>query len=183
MLGKMQDLRACPSCRRHVDTTAGACPFCAVELPAAPDRPRIVGRLSRAAAFTSLTLAGTACWREAVPDGAPQHVALQGGAFAGIVSSGEGPLTGVTVHAVPVSTPAGPGFTAVTDDTGHYRLEHLPAGKYNVTYYYADTEAKRRVAIEEGGVEQVDLQLAAPRAEHHNVPMPYGAPPARRRVV
>lgn len=180
----MQDLRPCSSCRRHVAIDARTCPFCAAELAPAADRPWIVGRLSRAAAFAGITLA-TACWRDTAPEVQTPVVKQVGGSITGRVSEARRgqPIAGVTVHAVPRAAPTGPGFTAITDERGHYKLENLPSGSYEVTYYYLELQTTRHVEVREGVAEQVDERVNIQEPRHHEVDMPYGAPPARRRVV
>ena len=56
----MSELRPCTACNRHVAIDTSSCPFCAAALAPAAPRPRIRGRLSRAAVFASATLATAA---------------------------------------------------------------------------------------------------------------------------
>ena len=186
-MAAMQDLRPCTSCRRHVATTTRTCPFCETDLPKARDRPWILGRLSRAAAFTSLTL-GSGCWHEPASTGTttpPPVVKQAAGAISGIVTQESGqPIAGVTVHATSRSTPDGPGFTAISGIDGRYMLENMPAGVYDLDYYIDDLHLQRGgIAVRGGVVERIDQRIVTVRPEHHIQAKPYGAPPARRRIV
>ena len=108
-----------------------------------------------------------------------------GGAIGGVVTDAQtnALLAGVTVHATSRASPDGPGFTAITGEDGHYDLANLPAGTYDLAYYYDDIETKHRnVRIRDGVVERIDHRIHTHTGEH-SLPMPYGAPPARRRVV
>src|SRR5262245_6746058 len=66
------------------------------------------------------------------------------GSIAGRVTDATSgaPLAGVTVVA---TSPALQGSqAAVTDATGHYRIDTLPPGSYLVSFYYAGLEVQRR---------------------------------------
>ena len=114
----MSELRPCTACDRHVAIDESSCPFCAAALAPAVPRPRIRGRLSRAAVFASATLAVAAC----------------GG-----------------------GKPKGSTNTSTTPPTADAGVEPAPADAPEV--------------------------VSPHREPDHISPKPYGAPPARRRVV
>ncbi|HTJ44704.1 MAG TPA: carboxypeptidase regulatory-like domain-containing protein [Kofleriaceae bacterium] len=72
---------------------------------------------------------------------------LTTGAVQGIITdanTGE-PLIGVTVVA---SSPALQGQqSAITDETGEFKITNLPAGTYTITYYYVDLVVRRTVDV------------------------------------
>ena len=80
---------------------------------------------------------------------APTPAAAQSsttGAIQGVIvdsSSGE-KLAGVTVIAT--SPSLAQAQTAITDDSGGYKISDLPPGDYLVTFYYAD------ITLERGGI-------------------------------
>lgn len=115
----MSELRPCTACDRHVAIDEPSCPFCAAPLEPAVPRPRIRGRLSRAAVFATATLATAA--------------ACGGG-------------------------------KAKPDPT---KPDPMPA------------------ASADAGVPPADAAEVTPphRDPDHFIPKPYGAPPARRRLV
>ena len=107
-------LTPCGECRRHVDVSEAACPFCSAPLTAEPARSSRLGRMSRAAVFASAALAGSACGGKKPAD--------------------------------TMNNKSGGDVTASSD----------------------------------AGVEQPP---PPPPDDRNNIPMPYGAPPARSRVV
>jgi len=114
----MSELRPCPACQRHAAIEESSCPFCAAPLPAAEPRPRLRGRLSRAAVFAGAALAATAA------------------------CGGGKPKTATNANGAPPVADAG--------------VEPAPADA---------------------------AEPLPPPEPDHMQPMPYGAPPARRRVV
>lgn len=177
-------LLPCPRCRRHVLVDDHACPFCGT------------ARWSRAAILAG-ALALPACGGSTKPAAPPALVSNTveespppPGATAtitGIVTNTRtnGPL--VSGYVILVG-PDGMQHRALTDETGRYELTGLAAGEYRLSSppdggrrrpedEYA---AGDRITVRPG--ETVEHDLATwkmdPRAK-----MPYGAPPARRRVV
>ncbi len=75
---------------------------------------------------------------------------------------------------------------ATTDASGTYVFQGLLPGTYYLIAHAA-TQANRQVQVQEHGDVRVDLSLTSqfrrPRYDPNNIPKPYGAPPARRRIV
>jgi hypothetical protein len=65
-----------------------------------------------------------------------------------------------------------------TDATGRYAFTNLPAGQYNI---FAPAGAVVQLTVTDGLRAQIDLTIQRPKAPPP--PKPYGAPPARKRVV
>lgn len=66
-----QPLGPCPSCRRHVRASAGACPFCGAAIALARVTPGASQRLARGALFlfaSSLVATGGACGGSTAPE-------------------------------------------------------------------------------------------------------------------
>jgi hypothetical protein len=203
-------MRPCPSCRRHVHARDVECPFCGAAVAEAPVAT-IAARATRAALFASATLAGSACWtsappaeespRYAVPPGDRQRVDQQqqqrerDPAFTsrirGTVTDARTgtPMANVQVTIRALSNPGGriAGDTR-TDASGVYVFDELPAGTYVVAFpasHPRQGPQQRQVELQVGESRQVDMALhvyVPPNNPNHQ-PMPYGAPPARRRVV
>ena len=71
-----------------------------------------------------------------------------------------------------------------TDAHGRYAFDGLSPGTYLVKFGYAHPrrgQPQQTVQLGERDVKTADMQIYTP--PYSNVPMPYGAPPVRRRVV
>jgi hypothetical protein len=198
-------LRACSQCRRHF-AAEPACPFCGTPAAQPTPRPLLGGRFSRAAAFAGAALAG--CYTSNTPPQSPppsppndqqqeQHVekfanppppVTSGSSIQGVLtdSASSQPLANWPVSVTSVDQP--PTMqprTAQTDVNGHYAFVDLPPGNYVVQFGYNNHPRRpaptRNVLVKEHEVQTVDEQVYIPPPS--NVPMPYGAPPVRRRVV
>lgn len=102
--------------------------------------------------------------------------------FVRDVDTGE-PLPGVLV-----SLHAGDGDyrESWTDDRGEYVFVDLEPGTYTVAYvprHPRDSGTEVQVTLAEGAGQRADLEIEAPRPDLGPCCKPYGAPPARRRVV
>jgi hypothetical protein len=72
--------------------------------------------------------------------------------------------------------------TTQTDVNGHYVFTHVAPGSYRIIYDHDRRNAPIGVPVTvHDRAEQVDLYYDPP--VRSNIPMPYGAPPARRRFV
>ena len=195
-------LTPCEQCQRHVAADAAACPFCAAPRTpeVAPAMGHAVGRFSRAAVFAGLA----GCYvnnpppqqQPPPPPDQQQQQQQQQQQFAQPVGAAtiRGTLTrtdgvpGANVR-VMLSTGQSRAITTVTDAQGRYSFANVPAGTYTVSFDVAynprvGPQPRREVTVAEGAVQQVDMSFApAPPPDYSNVPKPYGAPPARRRVV
>lgn len=194
--GVMQ-LHVCVQCRRHVDVNERTCPFCRAEL--AIPAPRValpVARLSRATVFAGAALAG-ACWTSSAPrtttvedktherveEPTPKPVAP--GTIRGV-------LRDLTTRAVLANTPVtlhtddGMQRRSVTDDRGEYVFTDLPPGTYIIAYdpmHPRQSPTLIQVTLADGVGQRADLEVYVPSSDPGPCCKPYGAPPARRRVV
>jgi hypothetical protein len=165
----MNSLAPCPSCKRHVRVGVASCPFCATSLPVLRARNSVPRALTRAAIF-SAALAGcqtkskapspsagsaTAPVQHVADDAAPAPVADAAEAM-GSATGSAGSATGSA------------GSAAVADDAG---LADAGVGS-------ADALKQRKLdrlheKRDRKTIDHVERQMAKP----------YGAPPARRRIV
>lgn len=143
--------------------------------------------------FAGATLANAGCWTSAPPPRTtpvehvePVHVkpALPAGTIRGLVHDGSGTaLSGYTVY---LQWPTGETRATTSDERGEYVFGGLPAGAYVVEYRTGDPRQPPAT---------IPIDLSADRGERRDleiyfVPVPdtacckpYGAPPARRRIV
>lgn len=158
---------------------------------------RVLGRISRAAVFAS----AAGCYTSAPPPQDPQPPppppppvdTVQGDAtFAkpppgptatgtasihGYVRSGRNPISGVVV--VLENLEGGAQQRAISGAAGEYEFTRLPPGRYGVALENGDAMEVQLIANQ-----RVQRDIAIPVAEpYHHQAKPYGAPPARRRVV
>jgi len=79
-------------------------------------------------------------------------------------------------------------YNATTDERGHYAFDEVAPGTYTVSFNFSrpspmgvqqGSEAKQ-VVVSAGSDQRVDAKL---QVTDTPMAMPYGAPPARRRVV
>ena len=202
-----RNLRPCPGCRRHVGDEV-ACPFCGIALPAAPAaRALAAGRFSRAAVFAGATLVGSGagCWtnsseRETTTtvehhdegSAVEQHhvkdivqPVAKGGRLEGtLTDTGSGnPVPYIQIQLVPVA--GGKPLTVSTDQNGHYQFDDVTPGDYKLLWDITGNPRRSprvmMTKIAEGAQIKLDLTVSYPPA--HMQPMPYGAPPARKRIV
>jgi hypothetical protein len=185
----------CTSCRRHVALEETACPFCGAAVTASAPRPiRAVGKLTRSAVFAGASLA-SGCWVDkAPPPTTPQppvhhtQSTASVGSIRGVVTDR---ATGRPVDQVWIQITPNPynaedhdrNKDSTTDANGRYSID-LPPGDYRVAVQSADRREARPehlVTLQAGDSLSVDFQI--PVAPTPPMPMPYGAPPARRRIV
>jgi hypothetical protein len=189
-------LRPCPGCRRHVAIGELACPFCAHALPAgAPPPPRrVLGRVSRAAVFGA---ALAACDQPPAPSTPPSTPPAPAPGSAADLAELEQLLDGDPAgRSRPSATPvdagsvdaavlllAAPDDAAMPDaapsDAERKRLaaEHERRRELSKRAH----EAARRMREEE--LRRQKEEEVRKQVEMRHMPKPYGAPPARRRVV
>jgi hypothetical protein len=197
-------LHPCARCRRHVEVTAEACPFCdAALVPAQPVVRFVGGRLSRAAVFASATLVSTSgCWTSSsttTSSPATQTTAVENqppsnetaaGAITGHVYNSQ---THESIASVGVTliSPDRKRVTARTDSQGTFVFSGLAPGDYTLEWIQEPTNRRRdpdeartmrqTVLVGAGQTAVADITLYFPIPS--NVKMPYGAPPRRGRVV
>jgi hypothetical protein len=203
-------LLPCAHCRRHVDSRASSCPFCAT--PITGTLKRLVdagGRLSRAAVFAG----AAACYTNPAPaqqittppppppdntttvqeqqqfaqppDDAATATATANGTIEGtLFDANHRPENGTWLVCRGQN---GGELRVQTDANGHYKFADLPPGNYEIeTPWHGNPNAAppaRRVQVAAGQTARVDLTLYSPPVDRGPCCKPYGAPPARRRVV
>lgn len=158
----MSELAVCPQCKRHVRVVAAQCPFCATALVGLRARNVIPRAFTRAAIF-SAALAGCHDHKKAPEPtagsaigSAPAPVAADAAAGPGSDTSGSNAGSPVNAFA---TADAGPADAGVATDA--------------------------RPPIDPKVLKQERDELRKKIREEHLKQMnkPYGAPPARRRIV
>jgi len=81
-------------------------------------------------------------------------------------------------------------LVVTTDPAGHYMFDNVEPGDYTLVWDETGNPRRpsRRVSAHVADGAQVKLDITITwqpqqQQHHNNIPMPYGAPPARRRVV
>jgi hypothetical protein len=206
------DLHPCTSCRRHIDRRDAACRFCRAAVAATTQSPlAVVGRMSRALIFAGAAACGssTPAPQHVDPPPPPDPVIVQQFATApppaegkasirGFVTRDGSPLAGITVHA---RRDDGTLVDATTGTKGEFAFLDLEPGQWRLSldpYQYDPYAGSRRpqegpmmmpdqvVTLDAGENERSDIGLSSPPPPVRDTGpccKPYGAPPARRRVV
>ena len=158
----------CSACARHVKHDETACPFCGAPfVPPAPRTARVVGRVTRAAIFSAALVA---CSKHEEPQPAPhpgsaEHLDQDFNQLLGSADVQHAPADAAVALAPDAAVDAGK-----SDEERTRELQQVQQQKQ-----HTDDERRRRELEQQRLREQQD-QL------HYNA-KPYGAPPARRRVV
>lgn len=181
-------LQPCGECGRHVDVNAIICPFC--KAACSPREPRAfrAGRLARAAVFAGASLA--ACDQGGGKQAEHSEVKAPTSAprVHGVVTDQKGaPLVGVQVTLQSHMTPKT--YSLITDHRGRYSFDEIEAGSYLAGFTYSSYTADRQVngndtkqlVVQDTSDILLDIRLTTQDMAQQG--MPYGAPPARRRVV
>lgn len=166
----------CSSCARHVRDTETACPFCGAELAASPPRTvAIVGRVTRAAIFSAALIACGTTHEEpkpAPPAGSAEKLDQDFNQLLGSAEPGSAVAhasdAAVAADAAQVAVPV----DAMTDEERTRQLQHEQD-------QHKRDEALRRQREEDQRRQQDHIQ----QRDYNQNAKPYGAPPARRRVV
>ncbi len=197
-------LRSCSQCRRHF-ADEPACPFCGAAAPPRSPREFSTARLSRAAAFAGAALTG--CWANNPPPHAPtspvhesrEQTHTEQQTFAeppppvaksrieGVVTDSVtgAPRANVVVQLGSQNPPA-PQSTATvsTDASGRYMFDNLEPGDYVVTFRQRNPRrAPQQVMVKLGSNDTQTANGTYTDYTPSNIPLPYGAPPARQRIV
>lgn len=182
-------LHPCPRCHRHIDAREPTCPFCGVPNEARASRStQLLGRASRAAVFAGLT----ACWTgPSTPPQTPiepvkeQTARSEVPMVRGVVMNDISglPLVGIEIELVDYS--GNKVASTRTNGKGEYQFATVAPGEYFLRARYGDQM--------HGGIAQLDIRVVANEPERHDITIsygdnshmakPYGAPPARRRLV
>jgi hypothetical protein len=181
-------LAPCPSCHRHV-AAEPACPFCGVTLASAPTaRATLPGRFSRAAVFAGATLAG--CWTSSPPTETTTTTTVatpdaNHGRIEGQLRDPEGDLPGAQrVTLTPINS--GPDMkehVATTNEQGNFVFDNIPVGDYRLSASTSNGVAAQMITVRAGTQHRI-VDAPAMHVRQHRLPnMPYGAPPARYRIV
>jgi hypothetical protein len=184
-------LHPCVACGRHVEIEEARCPFCGAACTRFEPRPVRAGRLARAVVFAGATLAacdqGKGATDRAVDKPTDPQVAKQPVAeprvHGTITDDAGGPLVGAQVS---LNGPAV--YTAVSDHKGRYAFDDIATGQYKLIVGYmgmrggewAIGNAEHEVHVASGAEVRQDVSV---HVQREAPAMPYGAPPARRRVV
>jgi hypothetical protein len=155
-----------------------------------------VGRVSRAAAFAGGLLGG--CYTDHPQPQAPppphveEHhesfakppVATAGGTIEGVITdTGGAPVRGQRITLQTYREGAESMQLAETDASGHYAFTGLPAGHYIVSWAPGDPRRKAAYDVTLGEHDTKRFDGVITRYTPTHQAMPYGSPPARRRVV
>jgi hypothetical protein len=203
----------CEGCKRHVRAADDRCPFCGAAITAVPvARSMFEGRLSRAAVFASAVLIAPGClvqsnpppnyqqqlpppppapppddpqghhteFSQPPPDQDPRP-APTGRVHGRVLDTNGTPQVRTLVELVAGAQR----FQAITGEDGRYSIVGVPAGQYTIVV----GGTRNRVIETAAGEDRiVDVGISAPPErirpyDRSNIPKPYGAPPARKRVV
>ncbi len=201
-------LHPCPSCRRHVAEVERVCPFCGAAVALA-STPTVPSRLTRAAIFASTALAVPACWkgstapretpidhgrdREQQGTGSgselanevPPPAAGTGTIIVSVVDSNTGnAVTGRWVRLLGTASPSNQQVS--TDASGNATFANVPPGTYQVQWHDGHprhSPTTITVVVKPDETTQETMSVYIQPYNPNQQPMPYGAPPARRRVV
>ena len=173
------DLVPCVHCRRHVGVSETTCPFCARTV--SPQRPQFAfaGRLTRAAIFSAAVVG---CDSKSTSKPAPAPEQHEHGSAAGSGSDDLEKMLDSDGHvvdhpaAVDAAVPDGAAVAEAADAGGP-----SDAGVLTTSMIKQRAKELERLRMQKDRKRQEDLERNNIRIQVNN--KPYGAPPARRRVV
>jgi hypothetical protein len=198
-------LEPCSQCRRHVERAAVRCPFCAAPQAAAAARRLAshAGRMSRAAVFAGAAACGSSAPPPHGPPPPPDPVVVQQLAdeptpvagkarIRGFLTVDGRALAGIAVHATHEDDTR---HQTTTGPQGEYSFIDIEPGVWTLTVDYELPPdrpqdpvgpVRRYVDLARGADQRFDIELSSAPPQLRDVApccKPYGAPPARRRVV
>ena len=181
-------LTSCGHCRRHVWTGEATCPFCGAAVASTLPRSFLSGRFSRAAVFAGLA----SCSGPSTPVNQPERTSQHDDRYDKTPAAGTGTVRGRVRddagHPVASFKLSLGDDLASTDADGYFTFENVAPGEHFLSYRVSrnprHSSASRPTLVKAGAVSRVDIQLPPPALATPGSPkMPYGAPPARRRIV
>ncbi|NVB79987.1 MAG: carboxypeptidase regulatory-like domain-containing protein [Kofleriaceae bacterium] len=192
-------LEPCAQCKRHVAVDATKCPFCDAPIGASPPRSALVGRWSRAAIFAGATTL-TACYTSSTgatntqiqndTKTAPTKVAQPApgtGTVHGVVTDQNGALIPNMPVALAIAGTWDSQQNTKTDARGEFVFADVPPGDYQVIYEMPSRPHEgpnlRDVKVEADKIVEANGRIYPHPVDTGPCCKPYGAPPARRRVV
>lgn len=182
----------CKRCHRHVDANDARCVFCgAVEIDRrlgaearAGSPARIAGRLCRAAIFAGAVTVASACGGSVHYESLPAAVA--NGEVRGHVLRHDGtPARGAFVNLYSEALRATAGRDSISVQVGpdgRFAFPDVPPGRYRIAVSGLGESPKFEVRAREAAVVKLELDKPKP-VDPRQMAKPYGAPPARRRIV
>ncbi len=192
----------CPSCQRHVSGADAACPFCGARTSVVSRiGSSYAARLTRAAVFAGAAACGGAANQTTPPRPAPVEYPFT---LPPAPAQGRASLSGVVREDghrrasvdVVLHADTGEEKRVRTNDRGEFQFLDLPPGNYSLVsdpgYTYSGRQGGPVMQPQEGvqllpdANERRDLSIVAPPPYVPDTGpccKPYGAPPARRRVV
>jgi hypothetical protein len=173
------ELVPCGECRRHVDARETACPFCAASIRTRSLRRAPRGRITRAAVFSAALVACESKQPPPQPAPAPQQHGSD---------DLEKLLDGDHHVADRPPPPVAPADAAMADATAIATAAQdagvtLDAGMTPDKMLQLKTEKDRRLREKRRKKREEVIQVAPPDPDWRHLAKPYGAPPARRRLV
>lgn len=170
-------------------------------------QPTAPKRLTRAAIFASTALAAPACWTSSAPrhetpiehthdqgsgssseqhaNDVPPPAPSTGTIVVKVIDSGTGNAVAHRwVRLIGGASPANQ--QAMTDANGVAVFSNVPPGKYQIEWHDGHPRHSPRVIsvlVRPGETTHSSMSVYIAPYNPHQTPMPYGAPPARRRVV
>lgn len=185
-------LRPCPACRRHISAVVKTCVFCGEHVGEGVVREPIghIGRASRAMIFAgAIAVAPIGCGPRVEYETiqAPGGAVMTTGQVKGRVVKHDGTAAAmywVSLHgeALRALTNGADSMSVQADANGSFMFADVPPGEYHVTTN--GTGQRPRIEVRAGEAAIVTLELdKPPKVDPRQMAKPYGAPPARRRVV
>jgi hypothetical protein len=175
----MTDFAPCPACQRHVEIREIACPFCASQLPRLRPQWSLPSRLTRAAIFSA---ALAACSDDKPRPPAPQPGSGASGSDLEKLLDGDHRTVDRPAPAIDAALPDATAIAAAVDagvppDAGIDPKVLAEAKRRRE----AERRRKEQERLRQQQEQELELQRLKEDVRHHA--KPYGAPPARRRVV
>ena len=175
------DLVPCVHCKRHVGATETACPFCATALPPQRSQFAFAARLTRAAVFSAAVVGAGACKDSSKSSAALQPTTAGSAAATGSATgSATDASTPPVDHTAPVTVTDGGVDDAAIADAGASGDAGVVLNEQQRNEIIKKKEQDRGDNVDDGRRREIQRDL---RRKMQQNAKPYGAPPARRRIV